>query len=214
MLAARSAELEDLLLEGATPASIDKVFTDFGWPMGPFQMGDLAGLDIGWRNRKALGKTAPIADALCEMGRFGQKTGRGFYLYGEGSRTPKVDPEVESLIEMKARERGIIRRTISAEEVTERTLYPMINEGAKILEEGIAARPSDIDVVWVYGYGFPVGKGGPMFWADGEGLARIVEKLELWHDRTGKDVFRPAPLLRRMAEAGERFASPRQGKAA
>src|SRR5690606_973749 len=119
MLAARSAEGEDLLLEGATPQQIDKVFTDFGWPMGPFAMGDLAGLDIGWRNRKALGKTAVIGDALCEMGRFGQKTGRGFYLYEAGSREPKVDPEVEKLIEDKAREKGINRREISAEEITE-----------------------------------------------------------------------------------------------
>src|SRR5690606_3200596 len=132
---------------------IDKVFTDFGWPMGPFAMGDLAGLDIGWRNRKALGKTAVIGDALCEMGRFGQKTGRGFYLYEAGSREPKVDPEVEKLIEDKAREKGINRREISAEEITERTLYPMINEGTKILEEKIATRASDIDIVWTNGYG-------------------------------------------------------------
>jgi len=206
MLAARSAEGEDLLLEGATPQQIDKVFTDFGWPMGPFAMGDLAGLDIGWRNRKALGKTAVIGDALCEMGRFGQKTGRGFYLYEAGSREPKVDPEVEKLIEDKAREKGINRREISAEEITERTLYPMINEGAKILEEKIATRASDIDIVWTNGYGFPIGKGGPMFWAELEGIRKIVDRLEYWHGRTGKAGFKPAPLLKQLAETGGSFS--------
>lgn len=207
MLSARSSESEALLLEGATPSQVDKAFTDFGWPMGPFQMGDLAGLDIGWRTRKSLGKTAAIADALCEMGRFGQKTGRGFYLYEEGSRRPKADPELERLIEDAARERGINRRAISEEEIIERTLYPLINEGARILEEGIATRASDIDVVWVYGYGFPVGKGGPMFWAESEGLGRIVVRLEHWHGRTGNDVFSPAPLLKRLAAAGNGFSA-------
>lgn len=202
MLAARGAESEALLLEGATPRQIDQVFTDFGWPMGPFQMGDLAGLDIGWRNRKARGQTADIADTLCELGRFGQKTGRGFYLYEAGTRTPVPDPEVEALIRDKAAEKGIAPRTIGAAEIIERTLYPLVNEGAKILEEGIAARASDIDVVWVNGYGFPIGKGGPMFWAGLEGAGKIIERLEYWHQRTGKDVFKPAPLLRRMAETG------------
>ncbi|AZO40166.1 3-hydroxyacyl-CoA dehydrogenase [Mesorhizobium sp. M7D.F.Ca.US.005.01.1.1] len=202
MLAARGSESEALLLEGATPRQIDKAFTDFGWPMGPFQMGDLAGLDIGWRNRKARGLTAVIADTLCEQGRFGQKTGRGFYLYEAGARTPVPDPEVEALIRDKAAEKGIAPRAISAEEIIERTLYPLVNEGAKILEEGIAARASDIDVVWVNGYGFPIGKGGPMFWAGLEGPARIIERLDHWYQRTGKDVFKPAPLLKRMAETG------------
>jgi 3-hydroxyacyl-CoA dehydrogenase len=202
MLAARGSESEALLLEGATPRQIDQAFTDFGWPMGPFQMGDLAGLDIGWRNRKARGQTAVIADTLCEQGRFGQKTGRGFYLYEAGARTPVPDPEVEALIRDKAAEKGIAPREISAEEIIERTLYPLVNEGAKILEEGIAARASDIDVVWVNGYGFPVGKGGPMFWAGLEGPAKIIERLEYWHQRMGNDVFRVAPLLKKMAETG------------
>ncbi|QND67984.1 3-hydroxyacyl-CoA dehydrogenase [Mesorhizobium loti] len=202
MLAARGSESEALLLEGATPCQIDQAFTDFGWPMGPFQMGDLAGLDIGWRNRKARGLTAVIADTLCEQGRFGQKTGRGFYLYEAGARTPVPDPEVEALIRDKATEKGIAPRAISAEEIIERTLYPLVNEGAKILEEKIAARASDIDVVWVNGYGFPIGKGGPMFWAGLEGPAKIIERLDHWHQRTGKDVFKPAPLLKRMAETG------------
>ncbi|RWD39595.1 MAG: 3-hydroxyacyl-CoA dehydrogenase, partial [Mesorhizobium sp.] len=202
MLAARGSESEALLLEGATPQQIDRVFTDFGWPMGPFQMGDLAGLDIGWRNRMARGQTAMISDTLCEQGHFGQKTGRGFYLYENGSRTPAPNPEVEALIRDKAAEKGIAPRAIGADEIIERTLYPMINEGAKILEEGIAARASDIDVVWVNGYGFPVGKGGPMFWAGLEGLDKIIGRLDHWHERTGKDFFKPAPLLRQMAETG------------
>jgi 3-hydroxyacyl-CoA dehydrogenase len=203
MLSARSRDAEALLIEGALPEQIDKVFTDFGWPMGPFEMYDLAGLDIGWRNRKARGETALIADALCEQGRFGQKTGKGFYLYESGSRTPLPDPDVRALIEATSAERGIERRTISAAEIIERTLYPMINEGTKILEEGIAARASDIDVVWVNGYGFPVGKGGPMFWAEFEGFGKIVERLEHWHEQTAKDVFKPSRLLRRAAETGK-----------
>lgn len=207
MLASRSAENEALLLEGATPEQIDRVFTDFGWPMGPFAMGDLAGLDIGWRNRKALGTTAVIADALCEMGRYGQKTQKGFYLYEEGSRTPKPDPEVAKLIEEKAREAGVNRREISDQEITERTLYPMINEGARILEEGIALRASDIDVVWIYGYGFPRGKGGPMFFADLEGLTKIVERLQHWHGKTGNEVFEPAKTLKDAAAGGKRLAA-------
>jgi 3-hydroxyacyl-CoA dehydrogenase len=213
MLSARSAEGEDLLLEGASPEQIDRVFTNFGWPMGPFQMGDLAGLDIGWRNRKSLGKTAPISDAICELGRFGQKTGRGYYIYEAGARTPKPDPEVEAIIEAKARERGVNRRDISDQEITERTLYPMINEGAKILAEGIAARASDIDIVWVNGYGFPIGKGGPMFFAELEGLRKIVERLEFWHGRTGKSVFEPSPLLKKLAAAGGSFAEAREAAA-
>jgi 3-hydroxyacyl-CoA dehydrogenase len=202
MLSARSDDAENLLLEGASPGEIDKVFTGFGWPMGPFQMYDLAGLDIGWRNRKARGQLAVIADRLCEQGRFGQKTGKGFYLYENGSRTPVPDPEVAQLIEDSARARGIERRAVSAGEIIERTLYPMVNEGTKVLEEGIAVRASDIDIVWTNGYGFPVGKGGPMFWADLEGLPKIIERLEYWHGGNGKDVFRPSVLLKRLAAEG------------
>lgn len=205
MLAARREQNEDLLLSGATPEQVDRVFTDFGWPMGPFQMVDLAGLDISWKHRQSQGLTAPIADTLCEAGHFGQKSGRGFYLYEEGSRTPKPDPFVQDLIEKKAAELGVERREISADEITERTLYPMINEGAKILEERIAARASDIDVVWVNGYGFPVAKGGPMFWAERFGIKTIVERLEHWHRKTGNRVFEPAPILRQLALTGGGF---------
>ena len=206
MLGARGEDLEPLLLEGAAPEQVDRVFTDFGFPMGPFAMWDLAGLDIGWRNRKSLGKTAVIGDAVCEMGRFGQKTGKGIYLYEEGSRTPKPDPVISELIETKAKELGIERRAISDDEIIERTLYPMVNEGARILEEKIAARASDIDIVWANGYGFPIGKGGPMFWAELEGLKKIVARLDHWHGKTGKAVYEPSALLRKLAETGGSFA--------
>ena len=195
MLQARGAELEDLMLEGALPADVDKAFTDFGFPMGPFAMSDLAGLDISWRNRQALGKTAAVADALYDMGRLGQKTGKGYYLYPQGARQGEVDPEVTALIEAKSAEKGVARRAISADEIIERTLYPLINEGAKILEEGIAARASDIDIVWVNGYGFPVGKGGPMFFAEHEGHAKIASRLAHWFELTGRDIYRPAGVF-------------------
>ncbi|SMF56636.1 3-hydroxyacyl-CoA dehydrogenase [Xaviernesmea oryzae] len=192
MLAARGAESMNLLLEGASPQEVDKAFTSFGWPMGPFEMQDLAGLDISWRNRKALGQTLPLADDLCELGRFGQKTGRGYYLYEAGSRVPKPDPELATLIETKSKDMGIARRRIDPEEIIERTLYPMINEGVRILKEGIASRSSDIDLIWIHGYGFPVAKGGPMFWAETEGMSKIVVGLRHWHKKTGRDIFRPA----------------------
>lgn len=207
MLSARSAENEDLLLEGASPADVDKAFLDFGFSMGPFAMGDLAGLDIGWRTRKSLGTTAVIGDALCEAGRYGQKTGKGFYSYEDGPRDGKQDPWVDALIEEKAKEQGVNRRSINATEIIERTIYPMINEGARILEEGIALRPSDIDIVWINGYAFPIGKGGPMFWAEQAGLDHIVERLEYWHGKTGNAVFEPSDLLRKAARTGGSLAS-------
>lgn len=206
MLSARSSENEPLLLEGASPSDVDNAFLDFGFSMGPFAMGDLAGLDIGWRNRKSLGQTAVIFDALCEEGRFGQKTGKGFYSYEDGPRDAKPDPWVDALIAEKAKELGVNRRSIDATEIIERTIYPMINEGARILEEGIALRPSDIDIVWINGYAFPVGKGGPMFWAEQAGLAHIVERLEYWHGKTGNPVFEPAALLRKAAQSGQSLA--------
>ncbi|MGY3387583.1 3-hydroxyacyl-CoA dehydrogenase [Bradyrhizobium sp. USDA 3311] len=207
MLAARSTENENLLLEGAMPETVDKVFSDFGFPMGPFAMLDLAGLDIGWHMRKSRSDKISIVDTLCEAGRFGQKTSKGFYLYEAGSRTPMADPWISLLIEEKSCQSGISRREIPAQEIVERTIYPMINEGARLLEEGIAARPSDIDLVWVNGYGFPIGKGGPMFWADHVGLAKILERLEYWHRRTRKAVFEPAALLKSLVRSGDSFAA-------
>ncbi|MBV8109255.1 MAG: enoyl-CoA hydratase/isomerase family protein [Hyphomicrobiales bacterium] len=208
MLAARGKQVERLLLEGALPQDIDAAITGFGFRMGPCAMGDLAGLDIGWRIRKATGARAPVADALCEAGRLGQKTGKGCYLYAEGDRTPHPDPEVTSLIERIAAEHGITRRAIGADEIVERLIYPMVNEGARILEEGIAARPGDIDVVWLNGYGWPAWRGGPMFYADQVGLGRIAMRLEEVAAKTGEDSLRPSRLLRRLAAERRGFTSP------
>jgi 3-hydroxyacyl-CoA dehydrogenase len=207
MLSARGIEAERMLLEGALPHEVDGALTQFGFPMGPFAMGDLAGLDVGWRIRKALGTKAEIADAICEMGRYGQKTGRGYYIYQPGSRTPQPDPEIEALIVKVSRERGITRRAIDKQEILERLLYPMINEGARILEEGIASRPSDIDVIWVYGYGWPVYRGGPMYYADSVGLAQIRDRLSHYAAQSKDDRLKPAPLLTRLAAEGKGFAS-------
>ncbi|MEW6641437.1 MAG: 3-hydroxyacyl-CoA dehydrogenase NAD-binding domain-containing protein [Pseudomonadota bacterium] len=213
MLAARSKQSEKLLFEGALPQQVDAVVTKFGLPMGPFAMGDLAGLDIGWRSRKDRGIKSEIADALCEAGRFGQKTGKGYYKYEAGSRAPLPDPEVETLIEETCARLGLKRREVSDEEILERMTYPMINEGARILEEKIAARPSDIDVIWLYGYGWPVYRGGPMFYADQVGLKHIAERLSFYAKQTNDPSLEPAPLLKRLAEQGETFASYAKGAA-
>jgi 3-hydroxyacyl-CoA dehydrogenase len=207
MLRLRSIEAERLLLEGALPQDVDGALTDFGFPMGPFAMADLAGLDVGWRMRKAQGLAAPIADQLCERGRYGQKTGRGFYLYENGSRTPKPDPDVEHLIVDTAAQHDMARSALGKDEVVERLLFPMINEGARILREGIAQRPGDIDVIWVYGYGFPIYRGGPMHYADRVGLAHIRDKLASFARTTGDERHHPAPLLTELAAAGQGFAS-------
>jgi 3-hydroxyacyl-CoA dehydrogenase len=207
MLRVRTVEAERLLLEGALPQDVDAALTEFGFPMGPFAMADLAGLDVSWRMRKAQGLTAPIADRLCELGRFGQKTGRGFFLYEPGSRTPKPDAEVERLIADVAAARGVVRRAIGRDEIVERLLYPTINEAARILAEGIAKRASDIDVIWVHGYGFPAYRGGPMHYADSVGLARIADRLAAFAQLTGDERHHPAPLLAKLAAEGKGFAS-------
>jgi 3-hydroxyacyl-CoA dehydrogenase len=207
MLRLRTVEAERLLLEGALPQDVDGALTAFGFPLGPFGVSDLAGLDIAWRMRKAQGLRAEIADRLCEAGRFGQKTGKGFYLYEAGSRSPKPDPEVEKLIVETSARLGIRRRPIDAKEIVERLLFPMINEGARILEERIARRPGDIDVIWVYGYGFPSWRGGPMHYADTLGLAYVRDRLTQFADKTGDERHKPAPLLARLAAEGKGFAS-------
>ncbi|MGJ4950799.1 3-hydroxyacyl-CoA dehydrogenase NAD-binding domain-containing protein [Bradyrhizobium sp. HKCCYLS20291] len=214
MLAQRGKQAEKLLFEGALPQQVDAVVTKFGMPMGPFAMGDLAGLDIGWRSRKDRGIKSEIADALCEAGRFGQKTGKGYYKYEAGSRSALPDPDVEKLIDETVAKLGLKRRAVSDEEILERMMYPMINEGAKILAEGVAARPSDIDVVWLYGYGWPIYRGGPMYWADSVGLKHIAERLAFYAKETNDPSLEPAPLLKQLADEGKTFASLAQGKAA
>jgi 3-hydroxyacyl-CoA dehydrogenase len=206
MLERRSRAGERLLLEGALPHEVDAAVTGFGFRMGPFAMGDLAGLDIGWRSRKDFGGRAPVADSLAEQGRFGQKTGRGFYLYPDGARTGTRDPEVEALIARVAAEHGVARRSFTPDEIVARLMYPMVNEGARILEEGIAARPGDIDTIWINGYNWPAWRGGPMHWADTVGLKTIAEALSRFAAETGDDSQEPAPLLKKLADAGGSFA--------
>ncbi|HUZ75112.1 MAG TPA: 3-hydroxyacyl-CoA dehydrogenase NAD-binding domain-containing protein [Stellaceae bacterium] len=207
MLSQRSRAVERLMLEGALPHEIDAALVEFGFPMGPFAASDLAGLDVGWRARKARGAVSPVADALCEAGRFGQKTNAGYYHYEPGSRAPLPDPEVERIIIAASARLGIVRRKIAAAEMLDRVLLPMVNEGARILEEGIALRPGDIDVIWVYGYGFPMHRGGPMFYADAMGLAAVSAQLADQARRLDDASLAPAPLLARLAAAGQGFAS-------
>jgi len=201
MLSQRQREAQKLILEGAMPWDVDRVLYDFGLPMGPFAMSDLAGLDIGWS--KETSKSSTIREILCEMGRRGQKTGAGFYDYDE-ARNAKPSPVVEKIVLDFAAQKGINRRSISNEEILERCIYPMINEGAKILQEGIAQRASDIDIVWINGYGWPVYRGGPMFYADLVGPGRILAKLKEFEATMGSD-FTPAPLLEKLVAQGKRF---------
>jgi len=201
MLMPRQVEATKLLLEGATPEQVDRVHVEFGMPMGPFQMADLAGVDIGWHRDP--NRIENIRDALCAIDRWGQKKGAGFYDYDE-KRQPAPSPLVQQIIEDFAKKQGIERREIGDEEIVERTLYTMVNEGAKIVEEGIAQRASDVDVVWVYGYGWPVYRGGPMFWADTEGLQKIVDGLKRQEERM-KPQFSFSKLLLEKAANGEKF---------
>jgi 3-hydroxyacyl-CoA dehydrogenase len=200
MLFMRGAEAERMILEGATPAQVDRVLFDFGFPMGPFAMSDLAGLDIGWKEEKSSSST--VREVLCENGRRGQKNGRGYYVYDPDTRASTPDPDVEQLIKDFAIGKGIEQREVSDQEVLERCLYPMINEGAKILDEGIAIRGSDIDVIWVNGYGWPVYRGGPMHWADSVGLGEIVDKIKAYSETLGGRHWELSPLLERLAGEG------------
>ena len=211
MLYAYRRQADFLLEEGALPAQVDKAIYDFGLPMGPYQMADLTGLDVSWRVRKAQAPTrpahlrySPIADRICEMGRYGQKTGAGWYRYEEGSRVPIPDPTIHDLIVRVSEELGIARRAVADDEIVPRCLYPLVNEGAKILDEGLALRASDIDVIWMHGYGFPRYRGGPMFWADLVGLRTVYDTMSRLHDEHG-EWLEPAPLLRRLAEEGKGF---------
>ena len=201
MLAQRQREAQKLILEGATPSDVDRVLVDFGLPMGPFAMSDLAGLDIGWS--AATSKRSTIREILCEEGRRGQKTGAGFYDYDE-ARNAKPSAKVEGIIRDFAKSKGIEQRKIGDAEILERCIYPMINEGAKILEEGKAQRASDIDIVWINGYGWPVYRGGPMFYADTVGLKTVLAKLKEFQAKFGDD-FKPAALLEKLAAEGGTF---------
>jgi len=201
ILYARSLQANAMLMEGAMPWDIDKVLYDFGLPMGPFAMSDLAGLDLGWIKEKS--KSSTIREVLCEKDRRGQKTGAGFYDYDE-QRNARPSPVTEQIIKDFAAKSGNTPRKISEEEILERCTYAMINEGAKILEEGIAIRPSDIDIVWINGYGWPVYRGGPMFYGDTVGLKNVVAKLKEYGPRMGKD-FTISPLLEKLAAEGRRF---------
>jgi 3-hydroxyacyl-CoA dehydrogenase len=203
MLAARRDQAMQLIQDGAMPWDVDRVLESFGMPMGPFAMGDLAGLDIGWSAETSRGESV-LRDKLCELGRRGQKTGAGYYNYDPKTRERSVDPVVEDLVRQFAAKSGRTQRTVSDQEILERCNFAMVNEGAKILEEGVALRASDIDVVWVNGYGWPVYRGGPMYWADSVGLGKIVEGLAGYEQRYGES-FRAAPLLRRLAEQGKSF---------
>jgi len=214
MVAQYAREAEFLLEEGATPGQVDAALQKFGLAMGRFAMSDLAGLDISWSGRKRAAATrrqdlrySKVADRLCELGRFGQKTGAGFYRYEAGSRTPIADPLVDQIIAECAQEAGIARRQLSDEEIVERTIYALINEGAKVLEEGIVQRASDIDLIYVNGYGFPAWRGGPMFYADTVGLPKVYQRIRQFHEQHG-EFWQPAPLLKRLAEAGKTFAKP------
>ncbi|WP_293335519.1 3-hydroxyacyl-CoA dehydrogenase NAD-binding domain-containing protein [Parvibaculum sp.] len=202
ILAQRQREAQKLIMEGAMPWDVDRVLYDFGLPMGPFAMSDLAGLDIGWNKEKSKGET--LRDRLCEMDRRGQKTGAGYYDYDE-NRKAKPSPVVEKMILDYAAEKGINRRKISDDEILERCIYPMINEGAKILEEGKAIRSSDIDIVWINGYGFPVYRGGPMFYGDTVGADKVLAKMKEFQAKMGDD-FKPAALLEKIVAEGKKFS--------
>jgi 3-hydroxyacyl-CoA dehydrogenase len=205
ILRERGREAQALVMEGAMPWDVDRVLYDFGFPMGPFQMSDLAGLDIGWRKEASKGET--IRDQLCELDRRGQKTGAGYYDYDE-NRNPTPSPVTEKIIKDFVAKRGVNTRKISDEEIIERCIYPMINEGAKILAEKKAIRASDIDVVWMNGYGWPVYRGGPMFYGDQIGLDKVLKKMRVFESQMG-ETFKPAPLLEELVREGKKFSDLR-----
>ena len=209
MLFGYTAQANMLLLEGALPHQIDQALESFGLNMGPFRMMDLVGLDLGWRARKLGGKESPlhakIGDELCEQNRYGQKNGAGYYNYSEGSRAPNPAPENEATYEKISAENGFTRRDISDEEIVDRCILALINEGADILSEGVAQRAADIDVVYINGYGFPIWRGGPMHHANAMGLDVVIEKLNKYREITGNDVYKPSEMLLKLVENGERL---------
>jgi 3-hydroxyacyl-CoA dehydrogenase len=204
-----------LLEEGCVPVRVDRAIENFGFAMGPFRMSDLAGNDIGWAIRKRQyaenGKPAQahVADRLCEMRRFGQKTGGGWYDYLPGDRTPRPNADVNNMIVRHSGELGLVRRDIGDVEIVERLVYSLVNEGARVLEEKIAQRASDIDLVYLNGYGFPPWRGGPMFYADTVGLGEVVSAMRRYGRRMNPSPWTPAPLLDRLAGAGRTFGDAR-----
>tara|TARA_X000000368_G_scaffold183584_2_gene144992 strand:- start:1484 stop:3676 length:2193 start_codon:yes stop_codon:yes gene_type:complete len=214
MLFGYTAQANMLLLEGALPHQIDQALESFGLNMGPFRMMDLVGLDLGWRARKLGGKESPlhakIGDELCEQNRFGQKNGAGYYNYSEGSRAPNPAPENESVYEKISNENGFTRRDISDEEIVDRCILALINEGADILSEGVAQRAADIDVVYINGYGFPVWRGGPMHHANAIGIDVVIEKLEKYRELTGNDVYKPSEMLVKLANDNQKLGEAPQ----
>ena len=216
MLFGYTAQANMLLLEGALPHQIDQALESFGLNMGPFRMMDLVGLDLGWRARKLSGKESPlhakIGDELCEQDRYGQKSGAGYYNYSEGSRAPNPAPENEAVYEKISSENGFTRRDISDEEIVERCILALINEGADILSEGVAQRAADIDVVYINGYGFPIWRGGPMHHANAMGLDKVIQKLEKYREITGNDVYKPSEMLVNLAKDGGKLGeAPQKG---
>jgi 3-hydroxyacyl-CoA dehydrogenase len=206
MTGKRGPQQEKLLLEGALPADIDRAMENYGMAMGPCATGDLAGLDIGAAVRKARGTVAPIADALVAAGRYGQKTGKGWYMYDE-KRTRLPDPEVERIILEMSEKHQVKRRKIEDSEILERMLLPMVNEGARIMEEGIASRAVDIDVIFTSGFGWPAWRGGPMFWADRMGLKAVRDRLAQYAEATNDPNLKPAALIEKLAAEGGSFAA-------
>jgi 3-hydroxyacyl-CoA dehydrogenase len=210
-------EMNIMVEEGALPEQVDKVMVDFGYPIGPFATADLSGLDIGYdsRQRRAAEnpnyRKMPIADAIVEMGRLGQKTGAGWFRYEKGDRTPHPDPEVARLIKEKAAEMGVEQRSFTDEEILRRLLFASVNEACKILEEGKAYRASDIDVMWLGGFGFPRYRGGLMYWADGIGVAEVYRQIQAWHQQYGER-WAPSALLRRLAETGTSLREAKPGR--
>ncbi len=213
MTGKRGFQLERLLLEGALPQDVDRVMEAYGMAMGPCATGDLGGLDMGAAVRKARGTVAPIADAIVARGRFGQKTGKGWYLYDD-KRQRQPDPEVQALIEEMSAQHQVARRRIEDAEILERMLLPMVNEGARILEEGVASRAIDVDVIFANGFGWPAFRGGPMFWADRMGLKAVRDKLAHYAATTNDPNLKPAALIERLAAEGGSFTAIGQKKAA
>lgn len=217
MLATYVREARAMLLEGAYPHQVDGALQGFGFAMGPFRMYDVVGIDLEWRTREMAGKGQDVPEVqvdnrLCELGRFGQKTRMGYYRYAEGSRQAEHDPEVDALVQQVSEQLGYQRREIGAEEIVERSLLALVNEGAKILEEGIAANSHDVDLVYLNGYGFPADKGGPMAWADAQGVSAIRDRLLALQERFGEH-WKPAALIERLAADGKRFSEVQEGRA-